>query len=168
MLLVVSMIVLVVSVSAYILMYRAVVTDAESAAAARTATVKASADATRAKAIADAYQQTTSSRARLSTFLVNDSNVVAFIKKVESISKQSGATVSISSISSGTAGVSSKKAVIAAVSITGSWSAVMRAIGLVENMPYAIMVQSVRLGGSTVASGSEWSASISLSVLSAP
>lgn len=168
MLAILSVAAIAVSIGAYVFMYRTAMQSAVSAAAAR-ASVAAAKDAEReAEEQGSIYQKTAAARASLPSFLVNDNNALAFIQKVESVGKESGAAVSISSLSSGAAPGSSKQAVSAIVSMNGSWQAVMRAIGLVESLPYALSVRSVNLNSSPAAVAPAWSASISLSVLSAP
>jgi hypothetical protein len=89
----------------------------------------------------------------IQTYLIPDSNTVSFIEEVEGVAKQSGASVSIASISADdltSAAVGTIGHIQAHISINGSWSQAMRALHIIEDMPYALTIDNVSahaLGG---------------------
>jgi len=173
-LLALSVLTLFLSCTAYSFMYNDAIKKAEAESAVKAQVVAATNEATEAKDMETVYESSESERELLPAFLVSTSNAVPFIDAVESIGPATGSTLSISSLSSGVDSVSSHSAVTATITVIGSWPNVMRAIAMIENMPYAISVQSLHLdavtgsvkSGSTVKPVSRWTAALSISVLS--
>jgi hypothetical protein len=105
------------------------------------------------QSVASAFSSTALSRALIQTYLIPDSNTVSFIEEVEGVAKQSGASVSIASISADdltSAAVGTIGHIQAHISINGSWSQAMRALHIIEDMPYALTIDNVSahaLGG---------------------
>jgi hypothetical protein len=93
-------------------------------------------------------QETSDSRAKLPSFFVKDENIVGFIEEVEAIGQTSGTELSLSAINAGDMTKLSSgeiSTIKARVVVSGSWTGVMRALSLVENMPYRIAVDNVRI-----------------------
>jgi hypothetical protein len=162
------------SLLAYFFMYKGAVGLAEAADRARANAVLASTEAVTMQKSQEFYASTTGNRSLLPTLLVPEGNAVPFIDEVEAIGPLSGASVSLSSLSSGMDAVSSHPIVSARVSIGGTWPQVMSAVQGVEDLPYAISVTAISLGQSGDAdltpkkTASHWSASLDISVLSSP
>ena len=103
------------------------------------------------KEISAAYEATAVDRARLPTFFVSDNATISFIETVETLGDKVGSTVTLSGINAdnldttepGTIGT-----IKVNVDVRGSWSAVMRTLGLAEVLPYRVSIQRVRLDSS--------------------
>jgi hypothetical protein len=172
-LLALSILAMTASVLAYAYMYKASIKKAQQALAVSSDSSVASDQSVESKKTLALYQDTAVNRNRLQSFLVSEENAVPFIDDVEAIGPASGATLSISSLSSGTDSVTSHEAVTAQISVNGTWANVIRALQMVENLPYAVSVKSISLAVSASASSAsgknsqpQWSAVDSISVLS--
>jgi hypothetical protein len=114
---------------------------------------KAQTAITEEQSVSSTFSSTALARALIQTYLIPDSNTVSFIEEVEGVAKQSGASVSIASISaddltSATAGTIGH--IQAHISINGSWQGAMRALHIIEDMPYALTIDNINahaLGG---------------------
>lgn len=78
-------------------------------------------------------------RMKLKSALVSEDRIVDFIEKLESIGVDSKTVVDVSSIDS------NKDKVVAKISVKGSWSGVMTALMLLENLPFATSISDIRL-----------------------
>jgi len=99
------------------------------------------------------YDTTREARALLSGLFVPADNAVAFIQSIESISSQSGAAVSILSIvnnSTATALPGTIGTITARLSVTGTWTNVMRTLMLFETLPYRSAINHITLNTSTL------------------
>ena len=154
-------------------MYKDAVKKAEGEAAVRAEISTASEQTLEAKNMETIYKDTIINRAILPSFLVSVNNAVPFIDAVEAVGSTTGATVSISSLSSGKDNNTSHNVVTATISVVGAWANVMRAVQIVENMPYAISIKRLNMNalssnGSSVKSAPNWMAVLDVSVLSSP
>lgn len=158
------------AIAAYVFMYKDAIGEAQKTALAKANTAAASDQALAEKKTETTYEDTAADRALLPSFLVSEDNAVAFIDAVDAVGSTTGAAVSLSSLSSGTDSVTSELVVTATISVSGAWPSVMRAIALVEDLPYALSVKSLSLNASDDLSSraAQWSASMSVSVLSSP
>ena len=163
-LLILSILALFAAVAAYIFMYKDAVKKAEGEANVRAQVSTASEQTLEAKNMETIYKDTITNRAILPSFLVSVDNAVPFINAVEAIGPVTGATISISSLSSGMDNDSSHNVVTATISAVGAWANVMRAVQIVENMPYAISIKSLNMD----VSSPNWTAVLDVSVLSSP
>jgi|GEM_PF-2445860 hypothetical protein len=157
--------------SAYAFMYIDTVKEAQDESIVKAEAAAAAEQSLQAKNMETTYDNTVADRELLPSFLISANDAVPFIDAVEAIGPATDAKISISSLSSGTGGNSSVPVVTADISVVGSWGNVMRAIQMVENMPYAISVGSINLdvlsgGNSSAKSASRWTAVIDISVLS--
>jgi len=108
---------------------------------------------TKEQSVASVFSSTALARALIQTYLIPDNNTVYFIEEIEGVAKQSGTNVSIASISaddltSASAGTIGR--IQAHISINGPWTGAMRALHIIEDMPYALTIDNVSahaLGG---------------------
>jgi type II secretory pathway pseudopilin PulG len=172
-LLILSILALFAAVSAYVFMYNDAVKKAKEEAAMRAEMLIASDQTLGAKNTETTYKDTVINRSRLPSLLVSEADAVPFINAVEAVGPATGATISISSLSSGTDSDSSHRVVMATISIAGTWANTMLAVEMIENLPYAISVKSLNVNASlanssTPKTGSSWTAILDISVLSLP
>ncbi len=137
--LVIAFAVLAMSVAGYAFIYYSVNQQSASTAKAEIAVATEQATAVRQKSIVDSLRITAEDRSTINSFLLTTDGTVPFIEKVEGIGSQSGATVSLVSISA------DATTVRAHVNIQGTWGSVMRAMHIVENLPYSISMDGVRI-----------------------
>ncbi len=135
----ISVTIFLVSIFGCIFIYYSVNDQTASTAAAEKAVLTEQGTAARQKSIVDSLKATVDERAIIGSFVLTSDQTVPFIERVEGISKQSGATVVLVSISADAA------LVHAHVNIQGTWANTMRAMHLVENLPYSIAMDNVRV-----------------------
>jgi len=102
----------------------------------------------REKSVLDRYTSTASKWASLQNLFVHSNKVVDFIETIESLSDQSKSIVTISSIDADNldnAVVSKEGSIRVKINAKGSWISVMRALSLVEVLPYKLTINNVRL-----------------------
>ncbi len=102
----------------------------------------------REKSFLDRYTSTAPKWASLQDFFVHSDKVVDFIEVIESLSSQSKSTVTISSIDADNldnAAVGKEGLIRVKINAKGSWVSVMRALSLVEVLPYKMSINNVRL-----------------------
>jgi len=108
----------------------------------------------------------TSDKITINSYFVSESDIVTFLNVLEATGRASGATVSIVSV----APHKDTKYPMLNVStkIVGSFDAVLRTVGAIENIPYYVITKSLSLSTSkTPVSGTNkgpWSAELILSV----
>lgn len=92
------------------------------------------------------YNDTTEDRKKLLSFFVYEDSVVDFIEKVEGVGPDSGASLELSAINI------DKDHLKTHADIKGTWSSVLKALTLIENLPYSLAIDNVFLdtsGGDT-------------------
>lgn len=120
---------------------------------AQTATVSRTASARAALSeIAD-------DEATVQQYFIPEANVVTFINTLESIGREQGASVNVLSVSASK--TRPQNAFDFALTATGTFSAVMRAVGAIEYAPYDLSIASVNLSANDT---NVWSANITLTV----
>ena len=102
--------------------------------------------------------QASSSQAEVQNYFVSNNNIVPFINSLQSTGSALGSTVKVLSVSSAGQGQTSIKL---ALTVSGSFDAVMRTVGAIEYAPYAITISSLTLQKSPKTG---WTASINFSV----
>lgn len=117
--------------------------------------------------LSQTYQATTDARARLHSLFIPSDKAVELIEALEGIGAETGADVTLSSISADNLDASDPGtigSVNVQISATGSWSAVMRTLKLVEALPYPVTVGSVSIqsSGSGAVSNKAWQVAFSL------
>jgi hypothetical protein len=169
-LLIMSVLAIFAAATAYFFMYNDAMKKAQEEANVQASVKAASKHTMDVETMKTIYDETTASRAQLPAFLVSLNDAVPFIDAVEAVGPATGSTISISSLSSGTAGDSSYQVVTATISAVGTWPNTMRAVEMIEDMPYAISVKSLRLDAlspsDSSAAGPHWTAAMDISVLS--
>lgn len=110
-----------------------------------------------AEEIARKYEKSADDRTKLGSYIVTEDKIVNLIEEIEDIGIRSGAPLELSGITT-EPGTASKGVTFntlkARVAGKGSWSSLMQALILLENMPYALSLNNVRLevsGESSVA-----------------
>lgn len=108
------------------------------------------------------YESTKESRLKISTFLIHEDKIVNFIETVENIGDSSNTKTEISSINNGDGVVKAK------VTSSGSWSGVMTALSLIENLPFSVVIKNVRLSAMSGLDkkGSGWELSLDIEAVS--
>lgn len=100
--------------------------------------------------------------AAVQSYFVPESGVVSFINNLEQLGALQKANLSVVSVS--TAGSSTQPVLLLTLSITGTFDAVMRTVGLVEYAPYDVSISKF----SIMAQGKGgWQANVSITVGSA-
>ena len=170
-LLVVSIMAIFAAATAYFFMYNDAMKKAQEEANVQASVKAASKHTMDVENMKTIYNETAIGRAQLPAFLVSLGDAVPFIDAVEAVGPASGSTISISSLSSGTADNSSNGLVTATISAVGTWPNVLRAVEMIENMPYAISVKNLHLdvlsSSGSSAAAPRWTAAMDISVLSA-
>lgn len=90
----------------------------------------------------------------IASHLVKTTDIVLFLERIEGTGKTFGAVVKVASVSG--EGKTSNGKISLALSVTGTFDAVMRTVGAIENGPYANMVSDLTLD--TPDKGETWSA----------
>ncbi|MES3031495.1 MAG: hypothetical protein V4697_03740 [Patescibacteria group bacterium] len=88
------------------------------------------------------YEETQADRTKIFESLVQEDEIVQFIEEVEKIGPASSTTLELSALTTG------EGLIQAHLNIKGSWSGVMRALTLIENVPYSITLKDLRLTSS--------------------
>lgn len=161
-LLILAVVVLMVVVAVNIYMRQKVGVSVDHAVLARNIVIAEQANAASDQNLSQIYQSTVGLRARLQGLFIPSDSAVQLIEALESIGSETGAAITLGSISadnldaaaSGTVG-----SVGASVSAEGSWAAVMQSLKLVENLPYPVTVSSVALSSGGPSTKRVWQAS---------
>lgn len=98
--------------------------------------------------LSQVYQTTVDARARLHSLFIPSDSAVQFIEALEGIGSQTGANVSLTTISADnldSAGPGTIGTIDAHVSVSGPWQSVMRSLELIENLAYPVTVGTVTL-----------------------
>lgn len=85
------------------------------------------------------YKETSAERTKISSFFIRDDMAVDFIERIEKAGVDSQTELELSSI------VNDDGFIKAKVDVDGTWSGVMNALMLLENMPFAVKLNDVRL-----------------------
>lgn len=114
------------------------------------------------KSVTELLKHTEGDRTKIATFFVPDDRVVEFIEHIEGIGPMAQAEINLGSINAddltaaapGTIGH-----INAHIDGRGSWSSVMKALKLIENLPYQVRINNLRLDASGLEEGSKTSES---------
>lgn len=93
----------------------------------------------REQGLAKTHADTVAQRARLPGFIISEDKLVDFIESVESAASASGSEITLTSITTEESHLKGN------VEVKGSWQSVMRALILIENLPYSISLDKMRL-----------------------
>ncbi len=146
-LLIVAFIVFLISAASYLLLYREVVSQARQSSQILAEVTLESNKKLHERELTATYADTLSDRTRVTSFVVSEDKIVPFIESIEKIGTDSGTDLEISAI--GTEKSTTQDAgfghIAAHIDVKGSWTNVMRALLLIENMPYSAVINNVRL-----------------------
>jgi hypothetical protein len=122
--------------------------------------------------LSDLYNKSEKDRGRISNLVVSQDQIVNFIEHIEKIGDSANVSISISDISSENIKDKGGDLLRARVTANGSWASIMKALIGIENMPYAVLVNDLRIstGGGDVSvptksSTKIWSISLIVRVL---
>ncbi len=108
------------------------------------------------------HDDTEEQRSGLSSRLIKEDKAVTFIEMIEKVGTDSNTKLELGSISSSDAGL-----LKANITVVGTWSNVMTALALLENLPVSSIVSNVDLSAGSQA-GKEvrtWNLNLSIEVL---
>ncbi|MDO8566726.1 MAG: hypothetical protein Q7R58_01070 [bacterium] len=97
------------------------------------------------------------------SYFVPETSVVSFINNLESRAREQTATMKVRSVSAG--GSAAQPTLILAITVSGTFDAVMRTIGAVEYAPYNVVVSKLSLMNERK---NMWGANLELTVGSVP
>jgi hypothetical protein len=101
--------------------------------------------------------------ATVRSYFVSDTGVVSFINNLEQMGTLQASHLSVLSVA--TAGSSTQPVLLLTLSITGTFDAVMRTVGLVEYAPYDLFISKLAVAQQDKGS---WQANLSVTVGSVP
>lgn len=142
----------------------AVISSKSSAVASLQSQITAATETvSRASSVRTALAEVAGDETVVRGYFVSEAAVVSFINDLEARGTAQGATVSVLSVSTG--GSAAQPVLLLALSITGTFDAVMRTVGVVEYAPYAISITTLSVEQSDKNS---WQANLNLLVNSVP
>jgi hypothetical protein len=157
----------------YGIWYRVVAAESEHAAELKAQIETKSATQARAAALRAAIGQLVSDEALIGKYLVSAGAVVGFLEELEGYGAPAGSAVKVLSVSPGNAG--GKPVFQIALTISGTFSAIMNTVGRIEYAPYHISVTSLAVNANTTPSADadasltqKWTANMAISVGSIP
>ncbi len=107
------------------------------------------------------YDNSKDDRTKVSSFLVKEDKIVNFIEMVEKVGNDSHIDLELSSISNDDAKVKAQ------VNAKGSWSGILTALTMIENLPVSSTISNVKMNvaGSPVKGARDWSLSLDIEAL---
>lgn len=118
--------------------------------------------AQRANALEAALAQLESSQSTVEGYFISESNIVSFLGELQTLGTDIGSKVSVVSV--GAPSSKSSQTLSVSLTIDGSFDAVMRTIGAIENAPYAISVVSAVVSSRSDVTSTSWSAALTIAV----
>ncbi|MHB1163353.1 MAG: hypothetical protein ACYCZZ_02420 [Minisyncoccota bacterium] len=106
-----------------------------------------------------AFAEIAGDEAKVQSYFVSGSGVVAFINSLEALGLAQKATVSVRSVSTG--GSPSRPALLLSITVKGTFDAVMRTLGAIEYAPYDLSISTLSIGED---SQKNWQADVNLIV----
>ncbi len=110
-----------------------------------------------------ALAEITDDEARVQNYFVSEDTIVSFINVLQQAGAAQGATLKVLSVSKG--GTTAQSTLVLALSIKGSFDAVMRTIGTIEYAPYALSIATLSVAQDPQKG---WDASLTITVGSTP
>lgn len=168
------------SILGYIIVYRTVVTQAKDSSKALIEINTESEKKQYEDGLTKLFDDTSSDRLKLSSFFVREDRIVDFIEKVEKIGVDSNTELTLSSINAddlNSVKVGTIGRIKTRITASGSWANVMRALVLIENLPYSLSMNDVRVDSSSgsnaelsagdkkTSKGNKWNLSLNMEVL---
>ena len=154
-----ALVLLILSVFGYGVWYATVAAQSTSVANLESQINTKTAAASRIASARAALAEIAGDEAAVQSYFVPETGVVSFIDNLETNARAQGATLSVLSVS--TSGTGAQSAFIFALTINGSFDAVMRTVGAIEYAPYALSISALSLGQD---SKKGWNANLSLRV----
>jgi len=145
----------------YGIWYTAVSQKSEEVATLESQIVTASDTINRIASARVALAKVANDEAMVQSYFVTEADVVSFINVLEELGVSQHSKVTVSSVSSG--GSSEHPTLLFTVSVAGAFDSVMRTVGTIEYVPYALSVTSLSVREDVK---DKWIASLNLSVLS--
>jgi Tfp pilus assembly protein PilO len=116
---------------------------------------------TRASAVSTALARIESEQGAIEDYFISEENIVAFLEDIEQIGLSTGARVQVVSVGD----LERRETTLPlSVVIEGGFNAVMRTVGAVEYMPYAVTTVSASVQQITNEEGAVWRARLDLTV----
>jgi len=140
--------VFVISVALYIVIYVEVRNQTNRTAAAFANVAAEEALQRQESMVTMTLASTSDARATVATYFIPQDQTVSFIEQVEGVAKQSGASVTIASISADDISSAPKGKtghIVAHISVNGAWHTIMRALHIIEDFPYALDIDSLSM-----------------------
>jgi Tfp pilus assembly protein PilN len=136
-----------VSISVYLFIYNNAILQTEHTNTAIAEVATAQANQSQLKTLVATLETTKADRDRIAKSLIPIGQTVQFIEAVENVGKVIPAKVSIVSINSDDLSLQTAGAIgtlQAHIEVEGSWSNALRAMHLIESLPYSISTDSAR------------------------
>lgn len=123
----------------YFLIYRQTVAQAGHSATAALEVANESIKKQHEQELVGIHKETTDERAKIALYFIPEDAAVDFIEKIEKVGTDSQTELELSTI------ISAEDKIKAKIVTRGTWSGVMNALMLLENMPLGIILSNVRL-----------------------
>jgi len=122
------------------------------------------AELVRATNVHEALSSLTRDEDALNQYLIGKEDIVTFLEGIQSVGKPFGASVDVLSVSNDVA--SGHQRINLSLTVTGTFDAVMRTLGLIEYGPYDSVINNVTLNSAGVDAkkNSLWTAAVTASV----
>lgn len=153
----------VIALSGYTVWYGAVSDKSREVAGLQNQILAASETVSRVASARAALTEIAGDEMKVRSYFVPESGVVAFINDLEARGVAQGATIDVSSVSTG--GTPSRPALMLSITVKGTFDSVMRTVGSIEYAPYDVLVSSFSIRQDVE---DAWNASLGLRVGSVP
>ena len=147
-----------VSIAGYFFFYQAIIYQAEKSSQSSVNTAQEDEKRQYEKNLKSIYEKSSADRSRLGSFVIYQEKIVDFIESVEKIGDDTNTALTLSSVNTDGFSVDPKEPIghlKAHIESKGSWANVMRVLALIENMPYSMTVNNVRIMKTTESSVSD-------------
>lgn len=152
-LLIMSILAFIVSATAYFIMYKNIVRQGSITSKAHAELQYQNEMKKHEEDLVKLYNNSEKDRQNINSIIISEDKIVDFIEAVESIGKQSGVEITISSINKENKDSKDTKlknfnignTITARIDAKGSFSSIMKALVLLENMPYQVYLNNILL-----------------------
>lgn len=151
------------TLTSYGIWYSTVSNKSTEVASVQNQIIIATENASRIAAARAALAEIAGDEAKVQSYFVSEAGVVGFINTLEALGVSQKATVSVLSVATG--GSPTRPTLQLALSVKGSFDAVMRTVGAIEYSPYDLSISTLSVGQDAKDS---WHATLSLTVGSVP
>ncbi|MCX6790552.1 MAG: hypothetical protein NTV60_03465 [Candidatus Kaiserbacteria bacterium] len=131
-------------ISCYGVWYRAISQKSNKVANLENQIIAASENVGRIALARAALSEIEGDEAHMQNYFVSESSAVSFINELETLGLSQKATVTVLSVAKG--GLPSRPTLVLALSIKGTFDAVMRTVGAIEYVPYSISISTLSVG----------------------